>query len=90
MVHGVSVSWLYGAGDKWNSYQSRYSTDWHCDLLDVLSDYGASARVSLHEVSAVLGLPGKFGISGSQVAGPVDEGRIEDIRHYCETDVLMT
>ena len=46
MVHGVSVSWLYGAGDKWNSYQNRYSTDWHCDLLDVLSDYGTSARVS--------------------------------------------
>ena len=56
----------------------------------MLSDYGASARVRLHEVSAVLGLPGKFEISGSQVAGLVDEGRIEDVRHYCETDVLTT
>ena len=56
----------------------------------MLSDYGASARVSLHEVSAVLDLPGKFGVSGSQVAGLVDEGRIEDVRHYCETDVLTT
>ena len=52
MMHGVSVPWLYGAGDNWNSYQSRYSTDWHCDLLDVLSDYSASARASLHKVSA--------------------------------------
>ena len=90
MVNGVSAPWLYGAGDKWNSYTQRYATDWHCDLLDVLSDYGASARVSLHEVSAVLGLPGKFGISGAEVAGLVDEGRIEDVRHYCETDVLTT
>ena len=90
MVHGVSATWLYDAGDKWNGYTQRYATDWHCDLLEVLSDYGASARVSLHEVSAVLGLPGKFGISGSQVAGLVDEGRIEDVRHYCETDVLTT
>ena len=56
----------------------------------MLSDYGASARASLHEVSAVLDLLGKFGISGSQVAGLVDEGRIEDVRHYCETDVLTT
>ena len=27
MMHGVSVSWLYGAGDNWNSCQSCYSTD---------------------------------------------------------------
>lgn len=56
----------------------------------MLSDYVALARVSLHEVSAVLDLPGKFGISGSQVSGLVDEGRIEDVHHYCETDVLTT
>ena len=90
MVHGVSAPWLYRAGDKWNSYTQRYSTDWHCDLLDVLSDHGASARVKLNEVSAVMGFPGKFGVSGAEVAGMVDDGRIEDVRHYCETDVLNT
>jgi len=90
MVHGVAAPYLYSAGDKWNSYTSRYAADWHCDLLEVLSDYGASARVRLAEVCAVLGLPGKFGIDGSQVAGLYDEGRIEEIRSYCETDVLNT
>lgn len=90
MAHGVPAPWLYSAGDKWNSYTQRYSPDWHCDLLDVLSDYGASARISLNEVSAVMGFPGKFGISGADVAGMVDEGRIEEVRHYCETDVLNT
>lgn len=90
MVHGVSAPWLYRAGDKWNSYTQRYSADWHCDLLDVLSDHGASARVKLNEVSAVMGFPGKFGVSGADVAGMVDDGRIEDVRHYCETDVLNT
>ncbi|MEE9317782.1 MAG: 3'-5' exonuclease [Rhodospirillales bacterium] len=90
MAHGVPAPWLYGAGDKWNSYTQRYSSDWHCDLLEVLSDYGASARISLNEVSAVMGFPGKFGVSGADVAGMVDEGRIEDVRHYCETDVLNT
>lgn len=90
MVHGVAAPWLYEAGDKWSSYQSRYAADWHCDLLDVLSDYGASARVKLNEVCAALGFPGKFGIDGAQVAGLVDAGRIEEVRHYCETDVLNT
>jgi len=90
MVHGVAAPWLYEAGDKWSSYQSRYAADWHCDLLDVLSDYGASARVSLDEVCAALGFPGKVGVSGADVAQMVDEGRIEDVRNYCETDVLNT
>jgi predicted PolB exonuclease-like 3'-5' exonuclease len=90
MVHGIAAPWLYGAGDKWNSYTQRYSTDWHCDLLDVLSDHGASARVSLDEVCSVMGFPGKFGVSGADVAGMIDDGRIDEVRHYCETDVLNT
>ncbi len=90
MAHGIQAPWLYGAGDKWNSYQSRYSADWHCDLLEVLSDYGASARGKLDEVCSVLGFPGKFGVDGSKVASMFDEGRITEIRDYCETDVLNT
>jgi predicted PolB exonuclease-like 3'-5' exonuclease len=90
MVHGIDAHWLYGAGDKWNSYQSRYSADWHCDLLDVLSDYGASARVKLNEVCAVLGLPGKFGLDGSKVAETIDAGDVQAVRDYCEADVLNT
>lgn len=90
MVHGVSAGGLLNTGDKWNSYTSRYSSDWHCDLLEVLSDFGASAKVKLNEVCAALGLPGKAGVDGSQVAGMFDEGRIKEIRDYCESDVLNT
>ncbi|MBL6932163.1 MAG: 3'-5' exonuclease [Rhodospirillales bacterium] len=90
MAHGIQAPWLYGAGDKWNSYQSRYSADWHCDLLEVLSDFGASARGKLNEVCSVLGFPGKFGVDGSKVSSMYDEGRIDEIRDYCETDVLNT
>ncbi|MDA1090216.1 MAG: 3'-5' exonuclease [Proteobacteria bacterium] len=90
MVHGVAAPWLYDAGDKWNSYTQRYSPDWHCDLLDVLSDFGASARVSLDEVCSVMGFPGKFGVSGGDVTAMIDDGRIDEVRHYCETDVLNT
>ncbi len=90
MVHGVAAPALYLSGDKWNSYTSRYSLDWHCDLMEALSDFGASARVKLNEVCAVFGFPGKFGVDGSQVAGLIDEGRIQEVRDYCETDVLNT
>jgi predicted PolB exonuclease-like 3'-5' exonuclease len=90
MVHGISAPWLHQAGDKWNSYNSRYSADWHCDLMDQLSDYGASARVKLNEVCSVLGLPGKFGVDGSKVAEMIDAGEVDAVREYCETDVLNT
>lgn len=90
MAHGIQARWLYDSGDKWNSYQQRYSTDWHCDLLEVLSDFGASARGKLNEVCSVMGFPGKVGVDGSQVAPMYDEGRIGEIRDYCETDVLNT
>ncbi len=90
MLHGISAGWFYSAGDKWNSYNSRYSLDWHCDLLDALSDFGASARCKLNEICAVLGYPGKIGVDGSMVSGLYDEGRLQEIRDYCETDVLNT
>lgn len=90
MHYGVAARWFYGAGDKWNNYLSRYSADWHCDLLEQLSDYGASARVKLNEVCALLGIPGKLDTDGGDVAKLYDEGKIGDIRDYCETDVLNT
>lgn len=90
MAHGISSPWLHQAGDKWNSYSSRYSADWHCDLIEQLSDYGASARVKLNEVCSVFGLPGKFGVDGSKVSEMIDQGKVQEVRDYCETDVLNT
>ena len=90
MKYGLSATFLHSAGDKWNSYTSRYSADWHCDLLEVLSDYGASARIRLNEACAIMGFPGKFGVDGSKVAEMFDSGRVGEIRDYCETDVLNT
>ncbi|MGB0683917.1 MAG: 3'-5' exonuclease [Magnetovibrionaceae bacterium] len=91
MAHGLSAGVLFQSGpNKWENYQSRYAQDWHCDLIEVLSDYGASARLRLNEVAAILGAPGKFGTSGGDVAALFDDGLIDDIRDYCETDVLNT
>lgn len=90
MAHGIQASWLYHSGDKWNSYTQRYSLDWHCDLLDAFSDYGASARIKLNEVCSIFGFPGKFGVDGSKVSEMCDAGQLKEIRDYCETDVLNT
>ncbi len=88
MKHGVSAAWLYKMGDKWNNYNQRYSLDWHCDLAEAFSDFGASAKVKMNELCAAFNLPGKLGIDGSMVADFFDQGRLQEIRDYCETDVL--
>ncbi|MFH1804509.1 MAG: 3'-5' exonuclease [Pseudomonadota bacterium] len=90
MKFGVSARWLHQAANKWENYTARYAPNWHCDLAEVLSDYGASARIKMNEVCAALDLPGKTGVDGSQVADMYDRGEVDAIRRYCETDVLNT
>ena len=37
-----------------------------------------------------MGFPGKFGVDGSKVTEMYDAGKLNEIRDYCETDVLNT
>lgn len=90
MKYGIGVKNLFKSGDKWNNYSSKYSLDWHCDLLDALSDFGSSAKCKMNEVCSILGIPGKIGVDGSKVAEMFDSGLLKDIDNYCETDVLNT
>ena len=90
MKYGIAVGWFYQVLDKWNHYQSRYSANWHCDLMDVLSDYGASSKIRLDDICTACGLPGKVGIDGSGVKEKFLAGELSAIRDYCETDVMNT
>jgi hypothetical protein len=84
--------WEMGEEDssyKWNNYISRYH--WrHIDLMDLLSLYQGRGRVGLDRMSQLLGFPGKLGMSGEGVWEAHLAGRSEDIRNYCETDVINT
>jgi predicted PolB exonuclease-like 3'-5' exonuclease len=92
--HGIAAPRYWEAGDgdqafRFNNYLSRFHSR-HLDLMDVLSSYQARARVSLAGAAQLLGLPGKLGMSGEKVWDAYLEGRIGEIRNYCETDVLNT
>lgn len=94
LLHGVAAPRYWDTGHfdreaKWDSYIGRYQFR-HTDLMDVLALYSARNYAPLNEIAVMLGLPGKLGMDGSQVAGAYREGRIADIRAYCETDVLNT
>lgn len=94
LLHGVASRRYWDTGDedqsfRWNNYLNRYHAR-HTDLMDVLSGYQGRANAPLDELAIMLGLPGKIGIGGAHVWDAYQQGRIDDIRHYCEIDVLNT
>ena len=94
LKHGISAPryWETGADDqsfRFNNYLNRFH-ERHTDLMDVLSNYQARATAPLDEIAVLLGLPGKMGRSGASVWDQFLDGKIEEIRDYCETDALNT
>lgn len=90
MRHGIAAPLYFSADSKWDSYRQRYAPDWHLDVADALTDYGASRRCSLDLAARTVGAPGKLDVDGGDVAALFEAGRIEEIRVYCVTDVLST
>ena len=98
LIHGVAAPryWDQGDGDyhdsrdfKWNSYLGRYHAR-HLDLMDLLAMYQPRANAPLDELAKLIGFPGKLGMDGSAVWQAYREGRVSEIRDYCETDVANT
>ena len=58
--------------------------------MDFLTSFGASQKFSLDLASRAIGFPGKYGISGKDVAQYYADGRLDEIVSYCETDVVAT
>lgn len=90
MIYGIPTPGWYQSGDKWSAYHSRYSADWHCDLMEQLADFGATARLGLEELSNAIGFPGKQGEHGSRMDAMIAAGEIQRVRAYCECDTLNT
>ena len=94
LKHGIQAPryWETGDGDRefrYNNYLSRFH--WrHVDLMDVLAGFQPRGRASLDQIAVMLGFPGKLGMSGDKVWQCWLDGGIEEIRNYCETDVLNT
>ncbi len=94
LMHGVNASryWDLGQDDKefkWNNYISRYHMR-HLDLMDVMAMYSPRANAPLDDLAKLCGFPGKLGMDGSKVWDAFKDGKLKDIRDYCETDVANT
>ncbi|MEP6997790.1 MAG: 3'-5' exonuclease [Betaproteobacteria bacterium] len=94
LIHGVVATkfWDWGDDDrefKFNNYLGRYHTR-HLDLMDVLAMFQPRLSAGLDAMARLSGFPGKVGMDGSEVGSAYREGRIDDIRRYCETDTMNT
>ncbi|AUT48295.1 3'-5' exonuclease [Achromobacter sp. Marseille-Q0513] len=84
--------WDMGEEDrefKFNNYISRYHSR-HTDLMDLLAKYNGRANAPLDELAKLCGFPGKLGMDGSKVWEAWSQGRADEVRAYCETDVVNT
>lgn len=94
LKHGVQAPRYWEMGDqdrefRYNNYLSRFH--WrHIDLMDVLAGFQPRGKASLDQTAVLLGFPGKLGMSGDKVWQTWLDGGIDEIRNYCETDVLNT
>jgi 3'-5' exonuclease len=94
LIHGIQAHRYWDLGDdnkefKWNNYISRYHMR-HLDLMDVMAMFNARANAPLDAIAQLCGFPGKLGMDGSKVWDAYQNGEIEAIRNYCETDVANT
>jgi hypothetical protein len=88
---GIVWEWYYDDRDM----RYRYSDKGHCDLMDFLSDYGASRQMKLTDACHLVGLPGKSDMDGGQVAhlvleDPSGAKHREHIARYCLQDAIQT
>jgi predicted PolB exonuclease-like 3'-5' exonuclease len=87
--HGIPWPWYY-QDVRGGSPRYRYGDGPQLDLMDVLSDHGASRRSSLDSAARLMGLPGKLGTSGASVAQMWADEQDEQIYDYCCQDVAQT
>lgn len=94
LIHGVPAPRYWDTGEedrdfKYNNYISRYHNR-HIDLMDLLAKYNGRANAPMDDLAKLCGFPGKLGMDGSQVWQAWSGGRQDEVRAYCETDVVNT
>ncbi|MHB1846084.1 MAG: 3'-5' exonuclease [Deltaproteobacteria bacterium] len=82
--HGLAVPWYF------RDRTLLEGPERHLDLLDFLSNGEPRNRAKLDDYCKLVGLPGKMGVDGSQVAELFASHRVDELSAYCATDVLQT
>ncbi|OFX20300.1 MAG: exonuclease [Anaeromyxobacter sp. RBG_16_69_14] len=86
---GLSMpSWLLAG--RLGTPRQASTTEAHHDLLELLSNGGASPSAPLDLYAKLVGLPGKESVAGKDVAKLYGQGAFDQIAGYCMSDVVQT
>ncbi len=88
--YGIGSAEYFSSRDKFNNYRYRYAPEFHFDIVEFLTNFGATFRPSLDAVAKLLGLPGKTEMNGAEVEGEFERGNLTGIAEYCMRDVALT
>jgi 3'-5' exonuclease len=86
LKYGIQFPYYFGSKDL----RYRYSTAGHFDVADVLTEFGACWTSKLDVLTKLIGLPGKLGVDGSEVAHLIAAGELAKVQAYCKCDVAQT
>lgn len=88
--YGIPLKHWFG-GSGYSAPRNRFNQKSHCDLQEVLTNYGASrCNGGLNLMANLVAKPGKIGLKGDLVQEKYDEGELQAISDYCRCDVLDT
>ena len=90
LQYGISAPWYSNGATRWENYDQRFRPEWHCDLMDVFTGYGASKAAKLGEMCDLLDIPCKPGFDGADVLDRFRAGQMREIRDYAISDVIAT
>lgn len=89
--YGISAPAWFGGVKSFEQPRNRYNVDYHLDLHDLLTNFGASRFTGgLNLAASILGKPGKMDVMGYMVQDYYQAGKLQEINDYCRCDVLDT
>jgi predicted PolB exonuclease-like 3'-5' exonuclease len=90
--YGINLQrWFNLSGKSFEQPRNRYNTEFHLDVHDVLTNFGAARfNGGLNLAASILGKPGKMEVQGYMVQDLYDAGKLAEINDYCRCDVLDT
>lgn len=85
LLHGIQCKWHFQP-----DFDKRFGITGHVDLQDHMMLFGATDKLGLEHVATMIGLPGKVGVSGSDVQELWAKNRFRTIGSYNASDVVET
>jgi predicted PolB exonuclease-like 3'-5' exonuclease len=72
------------------NFRYQYDMEGHIDLLDHISNFGATTPSKLIHICRAIGMPGKVDIDGSDIQRLYNKNKIDLINSHCMCDIIQT